>query len=77
MNESNDESDVSAPICIYPFEANRSIIAMFFAKRICSGMSNEKEAEFMCKFMDMEIDDGWFEDVSDYVAAVESVSSAA
>lgn len=77
MIKINNGGKSAAITCIYPLEAQRAIIATSFAKRICSGMATGPEVEFMRKFMDTEINDGWFEDVSDYVAAVESVTSAA
>lgn len=76
MNDSNDEVDIAEPICIYPFEAQRALIAASFAKRICAGMATESETEFMCKFMDEDIDGEWFDDADSYADAIKCLTSA-
>lgn len=78
----SDHKNRGAATFLYPFEADRALVAATFAKRICSDRSTEAEVEFMCKFMDMPIDECWFEDAGAYADAVgfltgKSIDSAA
>lgn len=57
----------------YPFEAYRALIAALFARRICGGMATGPEVEFMCKFMDMNVDGEWFEDMDAYADAIRAL----
>lgn len=71
----SDHKNRGAATFLYPFEADRALVAATFAKRICSDRSTEAEVEFMCKFMDMPVDECWFEDAGYYAVAAASLAN--
>lgn len=64
-------------MAVYPFEAYCALIAALFAKRICGGLATGPEVEFMCKFMDVDVDGEWFEDADAYADVVFAVAGNA
>lgn len=63
-------------VCVYPFEAERALIAAAFAKRVCAGLATGPEVDFMCKFMDMDVDGSGLEDANALAEIAESIAQA-